>query len=149
MSEIGPKDPRMFDEKYLAFVRTLPCCVCERAAPSDAAHVKMDGRNWGYPQHRAFGGAERPHDRRAVPLCKPILGTSEIGCHGKQHGMNEEAFWQMVGKNPFEIAEKLYALGGGTERPKKQREIKPRAKVRQKIKGRNAWPPKGSRRFGQ
>lgn len=43
--------------KYLAWIRTLPCLVCERT-PCHAAHTGSDG-----------GTAQKPSDYSAVPLC--------------------------------------------------------------------------------
>lgn len=108
MTEIGPKSPRLRDEHFLAFVRKQPCCVCKAPAPSDPAHIRMASTVYG---KRATGMAEKPDDRWATPLCRPIPGFV-VGCHQVQHAMNEAEFWRMLGINPFEIAIRLYAEGG-------------------------------------
>lgn len=108
MTEVGPKSPRLRDERYLAFVRKQPCCVCKAPAPSDAAHIRMASTVYG---KRATGMAEKPDDRWCVPLCPPIIGF-KIGCHKLQHSGSEQSFWRAVGINPFEIAIRLYAEGG-------------------------------------
>jgi putative HNHc nuclease len=63
------------DPKYLAAIRRLPCLVC-RAAPCDAAHVRIGS-------HTGMG--QKPSDRRAVPLCHRH--------HRQQHSIGERSFW--------------------------------------------------------
>lgn len=127
---IGKRDPRQRDERYLRFLRTLPCCVCGRRGPSDAAHIRMSPPGIG---KRPTGGGEKPHDHFAVPLCRPVLGVSR-GCHAEQHTGSEEAFWRRAGKDPIAIAERLYRLGGGTPTTKRPRA---RAKIKRRS---NPWP---------
>lgn len=51
-----PKSPRLEDEKYLAYIRTLPCKVCGQAAE---------------PHHTEGGGtALIGSDYQAIPLCR-------------------------------------------------------------------------------
>lgn len=113
------RQPRLRDERYLAFLRKQPCCVCKAPAPSDAAHIRMASTVYG---KRATGMAEKPDDRWAVPLCRPLAGF-EFGCHKIQHSMNEAEFWRSRGVNPFEIANCLYAEGGhpNEKQPKKRK----------------------------
>lgn len=133
------RKPRLVDEKYLAQVRALPCCVCGREGPSDAAHIRMSDAEWGgHYGKRATGMAEKPDDCWAVPLCRPVLTPDSvtmtikpesprkvvnIGCHGRQHGGQvgyikdddnsiEVRFWKQNGKNPFQIAATLYKKFG-------------------------------------
>lgn len=54
-----PKTPR--DKKYLAFIRTLPCCDCGLPGPSEAHHIFTGGM------------ALKCSDYDTVPLCR--------GCH--------------------------------------------------------------------
>ena len=72
------KQPPGDDAKRLAFIRTLPCCVCHSPGPSEAAHLRM-----------GLGGGMgmKPKDSWTVPLCHR--------CHSKQHnGAGEVAFWR-------------------------------------------------------
>lgn len=55
------------DKKYLAWLRTLPCCVCGAYPPSQAAHVRLGGR----------GGIGMKPRWSAVPCCGD--------CHHRQH----------------------------------------------------------------
>ena len=133
------RQPRLRDEKYLAFVRKQPCCVCRAPAPSDAAHIRMASTVYG---KRATGMAEKPDDKWSVPLCQPIPGV-KAGCHKNQHRMGEAAYWRERGLNPFEIALRLYAIGGhpNDPQPKKRKArstIEPRGfpKVKRKIPSR-------------
>ncbi len=116
---------------------------------------------------RDTGGGEKPDDRWAVPLCRPRYAPDRlvvdpkqkralvnIGCHGRQHGhdksfcSSEKEFWEKVGKDPFMIANHLYAsLGTGDrtskfKRPKKSRP-KPKAMRPTQLKkmaGRSSFP---------
>ena len=46
------------DPDYLAFIRTLPCCVCGRPGPSD-------------PHHLGSGAVgAKASDYRTIPLCR-------------------------------------------------------------------------------
>lgn len=52
------KPKRKSDKKLLAEVRSQPCWVCGRAAPSDASHIKTKGS----------GGPDEPWN--VVPKCR-------------------------------------------------------------------------------
>jgi hypothetical protein len=97
------RQPRMIDDPYLVAIRLLPCCVCGMTGPSDAAHIRMSGVGWGvWGEGKEYtGGAEKPSDNYAVPLCKPRYKPDPVaramdpdkkvklvavGCHGQQHG---------------------------------------------------------------
>lgn len=58
---------RVHDEAYLAAVRTLPCYVCSRRAPSEADHQGV------HPYGR------KADDDTAVPMCGGLLG-----CHRRR-----------------------------------------------------------------
>jgi hypothetical protein len=146
MTEIGQKHPRVRDEKYLAYVRMQPCCVCKSPGPCDAAHIRTASTVYN---KRATGMQEKPDDRWCVPLCRPIPGVKR-GCHKNQHSVGEMQFWRDLGINPFEIAIKLYAEGGHPNDPQ------PKRKKRKTIvpKGHGAKIPsrpfpKSQRKFGQ
>lgn len=55
-----PKPERYENEKYLAFIRTLPCRYCHQ--PAEPHHVRR--YKWG------AGGSQKPHDYAAVPRCR-------------------------------------------------------------------------------
>lgn len=104
-----PKSPkadrgRVRDNGYLAFLRRQPCACCGRIAPSDAAHIRMANLERG---KRPTGMQVKPSDRFAVPLNR--------ACHERQHSMSEIRFWQSVGLDPFEIADRLYAAFQSTQ----------------------------------
>lgn len=97
------RKPPLSDEKYLARIRELPCCVCGRTGPSDAAHIRMSGVGWDIwgEGKEATGMGVKPDDNWAVPLCRPRYKPDpvarivkpdkaaklvDVGCHGRQHG---------------------------------------------------------------
>lgn len=149
--DIGQRQPRVRDPGYLAFLRKLPCCACNAAAPSEAAHLRIGSRKHN---KRATGMQEKPDDAWATPLC--------AGCHRtdkeSQHNIGERKFWDLEGivtPSPFDIARQLYHryLAEGGPGPVKQRARKAtkprkppasRAKIAQRP---NPWP-KG-RGFGR
>ncbi|MFA5952274.1 MAG: hypothetical protein WC807_18555 [Hyphomicrobium sp.] len=68
------------DKKHLAFIRTLPCCVCMAHGPSDPHHLK-GGPAAGRGERVAF---RRSTDQWSVPICRvhhelvqPVRGQSE------------------------------------------------------------------------
>ena len=83
---------------HLAFVRQLPCVACGKAAPSDAAHVRIgtDG-----------GVGRKPGDRYAVPLCAI--------CHAKQHRVGELTFWSALRVDPLNVALRLWTVSADME----------------------------------
>ncbi len=98
---IAPKrrrrpDPRRAP-KHLAFIRQLSCVGCHRAAPSQAAHVRIgtDG-----------GAGLKPSDRHTVPLC--------LWCHSSQH-RGERSFWAAQRIDPIEVTNLLWEASGDVE----------------------------------
>lgn len=98
--EPGQRQPRVKDKPYLAFVRRQPCMKCGTTQRVEAAHVRA-----GYPEAgwRPTGMAEKPDDRRTLPLCRD--------CHregpGAQHRMNERQFWADLDVYPPEACATL------------------------------------------
>jgi len=143
------RQPRVEDPAHLAAVRRLPCLICAKPGPNDAAHIRS-----GSPLHkkRNTGFGEKASDMWTLPLCRAH--------HDEQHSGNELAFWRRHGINPFIEAKRLY--GDRSVEPRlvtvrKVRARKPpgqRAKVRPsaKLQGR-AFPevsrPMGSRSMKQ
>lgn len=97
----GQREPRVRDNKHLAFVRRLPCACCGRLGPSDAAHLRTANPAIG---KRHTGKAEKPSDCWTAPLARR--------CHERQHSMAELAFWASVGIDPFDLCQRLYAVSG-------------------------------------
>lgn len=56
------------NEKYLAFVRGLQCCACQRPGPGDPHHIIGGGLK---------GAGTHTSDLLAIPLCRP--------CHEALH----------------------------------------------------------------
>ncbi|QIO34348.1 DUF968 domain-containing protein [Bradyrhizobium sp. 1(2017)] len=89
------RDPRQRDERYLAYIRTLPCCICGDNTSTEAAHLRVGLISASTPK-RATGMGEKSSDKWALPLCSRH--------HREQHRMNELEFWASYGINPFELA---------------------------------------------
>lgn len=115
------RQPRLHDPGYLAWLRGRPCCVCGRAAPSDACHIRFGSEAYG---KRNVGLGEKPDDRWAIPMCRE--------CHTKQHSMNEQEFYRERRILPLLLAQKLYSEYGGDG-----------GKIRHKRKPRVTIVPKG------
>lgn len=136
--------PRLYDPGFLAFLRKKPCCACGRAAPSEAAHIRMTRLAIDKP---TTGMGRKPDDKYAVPLC--------AWCHREspesQHNVGDEStFWKWYEIDPFELSARLYdEYGGDGGHPRKRRPIKPRLPKhqRQKIASRGFGPQK--RKFGK
>src|SRR5947209_4288206 len=90
-----PKPNHRRRTQHLAFVRQLPCVVCGKAAPSDAAHVRSGSDG---------GAGIKPSDRYSVSLC--------TYCHALQHQFGELAFWSTVRIDPLNVAFRLWTVSG-------------------------------------
>lgn len=99
------RQPRIHDEKHLAFIRTLPCIVTKNNISTEAAHIRYSDLRVA---KRKVGVAEKPDDCWVLPLC----GDE----HRKQHAMNEREYWQRLGIDPILYALALYAVTGDYER---------------------------------
>lgn len=86
------RSPRQHNEKRLAFIRTLPCCICQDDTSTEAAHVRFQDRR---AAKRQVGLQEKPDDVWTVPLCGKH--------HREQHTMNEREFWARYQKDPVFI----------------------------------------------
>jgi hypothetical protein len=95
--------PRERDEKHLAFIRSLKCCICGAPGP-DPAHIRSASAIHG---KRETGGSEKPHDKWTVPLCRTH--------HDEQHSGNEILWWASKGIDPFVLALSLYGASGDDE----------------------------------
>lgn len=122
------RQPREEDPAYLAYVRTLPCLICGRHGPSDAAHIRSAAPHYG---KRYTGKAEKPDDKWALPLCRRH--------HEEQHRTNELGWWAGKGiADPFALCVALYAGRPGADRAPRQR--------RRIVKTFTRKPPKEQRR---
>lgn len=93
----GKRRPRITDEQYLRWLRTLPCTLTGRR-PVEAAHIRLANPIYG---KRETGKSEKPSDRWALPLCADK--------HREQHGENERLFWLRHGVDPCQVAAALWA----------------------------------------
>jgi hypothetical protein len=115
------RQPRQEDAAYLAFVRTLPCLVCQRPGPNDPAHIRAAAPQYG---KRQTGFGEKPADKWVLPLCRTH--------HDAQHRDSELGWWAGMGiPDPFAVAIALYASRPGADRPRAERRpiakpVKPR-----------------------
>ena len=84
--------------QHLAFVKLLSCVACGKAAPSEAAHVRLgtDG-----------GVGIKPSDRYSVSLC--------TSCHELQHRFGELRFWSVLRIDPLSVALRLWTVSGDLE----------------------------------
>lgn len=131
---MAPRQPRLIDHAYLAWLRKQACsCGCGKPAPSDAAHIKSGSVEMGKPP----AGTLRPSDFWAVPLNR--------SCHMRQHAWGDElGWWAAHRKDPFKLAISYYREFQATRpeptepKPKAKRPVRPRKPrhQRQKIKGR-------------
>jgi len=64
-----PKPIIYRDEKYLDWIRTLPCWVCYQT-PSEPHHIRK--LKWG------AGTSIKPHDYVTVPLCRKCHSQNSI-----------------------------------------------------------------------
>src|ERR1017187_5515328 len=93
MTELRQRQPRKRNERYLNYIRSLPCCICKDDTCTEAAHIRTASLAH---DKRETGRAEKPSDKWAVPLCN--------WHHRRQHAMNEMEFWREAGIDPFILA---------------------------------------------
>ena len=84
--------------QHLAFVRRLSCVACGKAAPSEAAHVRLG---------TDAGVGIKPSDRYSVSLC--------TSCHELQHRFGELRFWSVLRIDPLSVALRLWTMSGDLE----------------------------------
>ena len=64
-----PKPIRYRNDKYLDYIRAMPCWGCGLPGPSDPHHVSIDGQTMG----------GKPSDQWTVPLCRKCHRREEDG----------------------------------------------------------------------
>lgn len=95
------RSPRVRNDAFLRFVRSLPCAACSGPAPNHAAHLRTGSLAYN---KRATGAGEKPSDQWCTPLCQECHLTGPQA----QHRTGEAVFWTRVGKDPFALALSLY-----------------------------------------
>ena len=94
----GPQQKhRVVDEKHLAFIRTLPCCVT--------------GKN-GCVAHHLTVGRNRMGRKAGDDETVPLLPKMHDGFPGSLHSIGESNFWNRAGIDPSQLAEALYRETG-------------------------------------
>jgi len=73
-----PKMTRYRNEKYLDWIRKMPCWDCGRLGPSEPHHVAVDGTGQG----------TKPSDLFTLPTCRD--------CHNRLGFSREEAFREVA-----------------------------------------------------
>ncbi len=124
MTELRQRDPRVECPAFLAFLRRKPCCACGAPAPSHAAHIRFSDAAAGKINP---GIGAKSHDRRAVPLC----ADCHLDAPDAQHNVgNERKFWARVGKDPDEIADRLWGqfVRRCARSPEKKKAVSARAR---------------------
>src|SRR5258708_21398465 len=136
------REPRHEDRAHLAYVRAQPCCVCGSTRDVEAAHLKLRLPEIGKEMP---GMQQKADDRFTTPLCH----YHHQGGILAQHRVGEQRFWfEIHGRNPFEIAARLWVESGGAARAlepqpaKKPRKIKARDRSapKRKMQGRSTFP---------
>jgi hypothetical protein len=98
------RNPRRHDEKHLAFIRTLCCCICGDNTSTEAAHIRMADPRIAKP---ITGNSNKPDDRFVLPQC---------GAHHRmQHSMSERRFWEQQGLDAVLLALAIYSVSGDAE----------------------------------
>jgi hypothetical protein len=145
MTQLRQRHPREHDQKHINYVNKLPCCVCGSTRDVEAAHLKMRKPEIGKDMP---GMQMKADDRFVTPLCHYHHQSGILA----QHRIGEERFWfEVHGRNPFEICDRLWIDSGGAARaaerdanpqPVKPRKVKARkpAEQRGKIQGRATFP---------
>ncbi len=96
------RQPRIKDDKHLAFIRQLPCLVCQNDIQTEAAHIRMADPRIGKPM---TGIAQKPDDFFVVPLCGEH--------HRMQHKCGDELeWWTVMRRDPVPVALHIYAVTG-------------------------------------
>lgn len=143
MTELRQRSPRQRDAKHLAYVRSLPCCVCGSTRNIEAAHIRIGCPARG--KEPLPGLQRKPDDKWTTPLCNYHHQSGILA----QHKIGEQEFWfEIHGRNPFDIAERLWIESGGAERAaqpkraKRERKTAPRKpkNERAKIQSRAMFP---------
>jgi hypothetical protein len=85
-----PDNP--FLTRHQAFIRSLPCVSCGKAAPSECAQVQG---STGY----------------LVPRCGPATVWQDCS-HSRKHYRGAARFWSELGIDPLDLAAQLWRVSG-------------------------------------
>jgi len=85
-----PKRKLIRDPKYLSWIRTLPCAICGKPAPSEAMHQRCLGGG---------GMGLKPSDHETLPGCKSV--PDRIGCHMFEQQFGFLLLWEERGGIKF------------------------------------------------
>lgn len=136
------RTPRQRDQKHIDYVNKLPCCVCGSTRDVEAAHLKLRLPEIGKDMP---GMQQKADDRFVTPLCH----YHHQGGILAQHRVGEQRFWfEIHGRNPFEICERLWIESGAAARALQPKPVKQPAPVaerkpreqRAKIQSRSIFP---------
>lgn len=95
---------RRRDEKHLAFIRTLPCIICDDPTSTQACHIRFADLRIGKDNP---GVGQKPDDRFTLPQCGKH--------HREQHSMNEREFWKQYGIDAVLTALAIYSVSGDAQ----------------------------------
>lgn len=84
------KTKTLRSEKYLKFVRLLPCAICKTMDGIEAHHISTGGM------------AMKGSDLQTVPLCRLH--------HAEYHQFGKETFWQRHNADRWEVVAKTLEL---------------------------------------
>lgn len=94
-------------QKHLAFLRSLPCCVCGSVHLVHAHHLLRTGEH---------GMGMKSPDRFAIPLCSAFSYAPGNGCHQDLHAAgDEEAYLASKGIDGRSLAASLWRVTGDRE----------------------------------
>src|SRR5438270_12171018 len=87
--------PPVRDRKYLAFIRSHPCCVCKSWIRVEAAHTGPRGMG------------QKSDDRQTIPLCSKHHRDSKLSYHRMGRGSFERHYMLDIGS----LVEQLNEVG--------------------------------------
>lgn len=85
---------------YLALIRQLPCLYCGQQPCGESAHVNFSSAEFG----RVNSLGKHSQDKFAVPIC----GEDHRIAKHSQHRGGEEAWWNSLGIEPYQVARQLW-----------------------------------------
>ncbi len=96
---------RQHHRAYLAALHLLPCLRCGSRHEIEAAHIRLTSAEWTAKTGvgTGAGGAEKPSDRWALPLCSECHRTGRDA----EHVVGTERFYRDWGVDPHFIADEL------------------------------------------
>jgi hypothetical protein len=115
--------PRLRDQKHTDYINKLPCCICGSTRNVEAAHLKLRLPEIGKEMP---GMQMKADDSFVTPLCHYHHQSGILA----QHRVGEQRFWfEIHGRNPFDIAASLWIESGGAARALEPKPVKRARKV--------------------